>query len=263
MFALDKPVGPTSVQALTALRDEDPSLSRAKLGHAGRLDPLAEGLLVVLVDDENRQARELRRADKTYEVDVIFGVDTDSFDALGLVRAARAVSVDDGAVRARCASMVGTFAQRVAPFAQVKVHGRSLISYGHAGIDVERPTMERTLYAVTVTGWREVDGGEVEDDARRRVARVRGDFRQDLIDARWREAMRGQAGARYAVASLEVSCSSGTYMRSLAHDLGASVGVDAIAWRIRRTRAGAMTLDGARALRGWDGARRSEVSGAA
>lgn len=250
MFALDKPVGPTSVQALTALRDEDPSLSGAKLGHAGRLDPLAEGLLVVLVDDENRQARELRRADKTYEVDVIFGVDTDSFDALGLVRAARAVRVDEDAVRARCAAMVGTFAQRVAPFAQAKVNGRSLISYGHAGIDVERPTLERTLYAVTVTRWREVDGGEVEDDARRRVAQVRGDFRQDAIDARWRDAMRGQAGARYAVASLEVSCSSGTYMRSLAHDLGEAVGVDAIAWRIRRTRAGAMTLDGARALRG-------------
>ena len=80
MFGLDKPLGLTSLQALDALRAADPSLRDRRLGHAGRLDPMAEGLLTVLVGDENRDVHRLRALPKTYELDVLLGVGSDSFD---------------------------------------------------------------------------------------------------------------------------------------------------------------------------------------
>ena len=92
MFALDKPLGPTSYQALCALRELVPSLHGAKLGHAGRLDPMAEGLLTVLVGDENRDVHRLRALPKTYELDVLLGVGSDSFVQSSVRRLASAAS---------------------------------------------------------------------------------------------------------------------------------------------------------------------------
>lgn len=247
MLALDKPLGPTSYQALCALRDAVPSLRGAKLGHAGRLDPLAEGLLVVLVDDENKRSRELRAQPKTYAVDVLFGVATDSYDSLGLVAEVReGVTVSPEALDAAAARFVGTFAQRCPPFSQARVGGRSLIAWGHAGVAVEPPSIARTVTAITRDRLWRSDLDALCDEAARRVGLVRGDFRQGAIADRWRAVSR--RGVALPLASVTVDCSSGTYMRALAHDLGASLGVPAMAWRIRRTRAGSMTLDGALAL---------------
>lgn len=247
MLALDKPPGPTSYQALCALREGDPSLRGAKLGHAGRLDPLAEGLLVVLVDGENQRSRELRALPKTYEVDVLFGVATDSCDSLGLVTEVRPeVTLDAAALDAALLAWVGTFAQRCPPFSQARVNGRSMIAWGHAGADVDPPSLPRTITAITRNHLGHRDFDAVCDEAARRVDLVRGDFRQDAIRARWRAASR--RGVALPLATITVDCSAGTYMRALARDLGATLGAPAMAWRIRRTRSGAMTLDGARRL---------------
>lgn len=247
MIALDKPLGPTSYQALCALRDADPSLRGAKLGHAGRLDPLAEGLLVVLVSDENKRSRELRAQPKTYEVDVLFGVATDSYDSLGLVAALRDdVALTADALDVALARFTGTFAQRCPPFSQARVEGRSMIAWGHAGVAIEPPSLPRTITAITLNRlWRR-DLDALCDEAAGRVDLVRGDFRQPSIAARWREVSR--RGASLPLATITVDCSAGTYMRALAHDLGAALGVPAMAWRIRRTRAGAVTLEGARRI---------------
>lgn len=248
MFALDKPVGPTAAQALTALRDSDPSLRGLKLGHAGRLDPLAEGLLTVLVGDENRDVRSLRAQPKTYELDVLLGVGTDSFDELGLVTSLTDVTLDPTAVERACSALVGTYLQRYPPFSQARVDGRSLIALGHAGTHVDRPSAERTLHELTFLGLRPTDATSARERALRRIAFVRGDFRQGPIAERWRSAVDRRPDTPLTVASLRVHCSAGTYMRALAHDLGASLGLPAIASRIRRTRSGDLTLDRAREI---------------
>lgn len=248
MFALDKPLGLTSLQALEALRACDPALRDARLGHAGRLDPMAEGLLTVLVGDETRLAPTMRELDKTYELDAVFGVASDSFDSLGLVTTVAHGDVAEGALTRACARWVGAVAQRVPPYSQARVGGRSLLAWGSAGVAMERPTAPRRIDAIELVALAPIEGDAVVREAVRRTALVRGAFRQDDIAARWeahREALRGVTLTR---ASLRVVCSAGTYMRSLAWDLGAELGVPALAWRIRRTHAGALTLDGARRL---------------
>lgn len=246
MFALDKPMGPTTVQALERLRAQDPALRGVKLGHAGRLDPLAEGLVVVLVGDETKDVHARRGESKAYAIDVLLGVATDSFDSLGLVLDAREARVGEAAVRDAAARWVGTVSQRCPPFSQARVNGRSMIAWGHAGVAVEAPTLTRHIADIEVSSLRQSHIGLIAEEAIARVALVRGDFRQDAIRARW--AALGGDDRAVTVASLAVACSSGTYMRSLAADLGASLGVPAMAWRIRRTRVGDLTLAGARTL---------------
>jgi tRNA pseudouridine55 synthase len=248
MFALDKPVGPTAAQALALLREHDPSLRGVTLGHAGRLDPLAEGLLTVLVGDENRAVHALRTQDKTYELDVLLGVASDSFDALGLVADPVDAPVAAGAVAAACAALEGAYLQRYPPYSQARVGGASLIALSRAGAAVERPSAPRVLHTVELLGLGATDAAAAAARAVHRVGLVRGDFRQELIADRWRAAALAAPGARLTVASLRVRCSAGTYMRALAADLGAALGAPAIAWKIRRTAAGPLTLDGARSL---------------
>lgn len=253
MLAFDKPMGPSAYQALCALRDESPALQRCKLGHSGRLDPLAEGLLAVLIDDENKSVASLRAADKSYEVEVLFGVATDSFDSLGVVRAVRESAVRESALRELLPRWTGEVMQRCAPFSQARVNGRSLIALGHAGVEVERPARPRSIASISLQRTAIVTMGEITGEALRRVSLVRGDFRQEQLRASWR---RFEGDAReLSVARLTVDCSAGTFMRSLAYDLGEAMGVPAMAWTIRRTRVGGLTLDGARRLtRPWSAA---------
>jgi tRNA pseudouridine55 synthase len=122
MFALDKPVGPTAAQALVALRESDPSLRGVKLGHAGRLDPMAEGLLTVLVGDENRAVHALRGESKTYEVDVLLGLASDSFDALGMLSSPVDTALSPAAIALACSRFGGDYSQRYRPFSQGRVN---------------------------------------------------------------------------------------------------------------------------------------------
>lgn len=246
VFALHKPMGPSAYQALCALREETPALAGAKLGHTGRLDPLAEGVLVVLVGDENRDVVSLRGASKTYELDVLFGVSTDSFDSLGLVTAAVACAVTEDALRGVIPRWTGAVSQRVSPFSQARVDGRSLIAWGHAGAAVERPAKDRLIEEITVREVTPTDLGSHAQGGVHRAGLVRGPFRQPEILARWGALVHRRDPL--TLARLTVRCGAGTYMRSLAYDLGESLGVPAMAWGIRRTRVGHLSLDDARAL---------------
>jgi tRNA pseudouridine55 synthase len=217
MFGLDKPLGLTSLQALDALRAADPALRDRRLGHAGRLDPMAEGLLTVLVDDETR--------------DVVPDF-----------------PLDDGSFARACRAWEGAVAQRYPPFSQARVAGRSLLAWGAAGLAMERPVATRTIASITALGRRVEAGEAIVAEAVRRAGLVRGELRQEAIAARWRAQEAALAGRSVTVVSLRVACSAGTYMRSLAHDLGAAVGAPSIAWRIRRTRAGELRVEDARRL---------------
>lgn len=251
MFGLDKPLGLTSAQALDALRETTPSLRSERLGHAGRLDPMAEGLLTVLVGDETRDTLTLRAQPKTYEIDVLFGVATDSFDSLGLVtRFDGEARVDDDAIARACRAWEGAVTQRYPPFSQARVGGRSLLAWGAAGVTMERPTAPRVIDAITVLTRRTIAGRVLVDEAVRRVGLVRGDYRQPAIIDRWRAHEAARSALALPVVTLRVTCSAGTYMRALADDLGAAVGVPSIAWRIRRTRAGDLCIEDALRLDG-------------
>ena len=113
---------------------------------------------------------------------------------------------------------------------------------------MKRPLVTRTIGAIEVLQRSSIEGAELVSECARRCSLVTGAFRQESIRARWIEALPALGGASLPVISLRVECSSGTFMRSLAFDLGAALGVPSFAWKIRRTAAGPLRLEGARRL---------------
>jgi len=262
-IVLDKPDGWTPLDALTALRACEPELANARLGYAGRLDPMAEGVLLVLRDDENNDAARYRALDKEYVVRVLFGFATDTYDALGLVDDERPVPTDER-VRSVVVSLPGRFEQPWPPYSARRVHGRAMYYWARRGgvPGTQPPATARTLHTVAIVASGAVARSVLRTAIETRVTRVRGDFRQPEIVARWSTVL-AKSGGDLPWFDLRVHCSSGTYMRSLAHRIGTQIESAAIALHIVRERVGEFRREEARKLgdaTGQDGAPRSSSS---
>jgi tRNA pseudouridine55 synthase len=245
-IVVDKPQGWSPVETIAALRERDATLRDARLAYAGRLDPMAEGVMLVLANDEVHEAEPYRALDKSYRVGVLVGFATDTYDALGLVTDRANELSNETALRDAFSARVGTFAQRIPPFASYRVNGRPSFYWARQGLADEnpRPAPMRSIERIDVEAYRRIDAAALLSSIEARIARVRGDFRQREIVARWRE-MLGRADASYPLLTLRCNCSSGTFMRSLAHETAIAMGTRAIALTIERLRVGSYTREGA------------------
>ncbi len=170
-----------------------------RVGHAGTLDPDATGVLLVGLGRATRLMRFLTALPKTYTTDIVLGTATSTLDASGDVLATYDMSeVTPGMVREAAAALTGEIEQLPPMVSAVKVGGRRLHELARQGVEVERPTRIVNVY--------------------------RFDTEPDPI----------RPGVYRAV----VECSSGTYIRVLAHDLGRALGGGAHVADLRRTRIG-------------------------
>lgn len=200
---VDKPTGWTSHDVVARVRH---LYEGAKAGHAGTLDPMATGLLVVGLGRATRLLRFVQGRDKEYEATAVFGVATDSLDADGAVleREPMPVTADD--VSTAMSRFVGTIHQIPPMVSARKLGGRRLYEIAREGIEVEREAHPVTIRELELT-----------------------DF----------------APSEYPEVGFRVVCSTGTYVRTLADDIAASLGGRAHLSALRRTRIGAAHVDDA------------------
>lgn len=150
-----KPAGITSHDAVDAVRR---ALGTRKVGHAGTLDPMATGLLVMGVGAATRLLRFLGDFPKTYTGRIRLGVTTDTLDAEGAVVATREVTASRDDVLAAAARLLGDRLQAPPAFSAVKVGGRKLYEAARAGEALEAAPRPVTVHAFSVTA---IDGEEV------------------------------------------------------------------------------------------------------
>lgn len=202
LLLVDKPSGPTSHDVVAAVRRR---FRIPKVGHGGTLDPMATGLLVILLGKATKISDRVMGHDKTYEGTLRLGVETDSQDADGQIVAERdPSSVSHGQIVAQFNARLGDQMQTPPMVSAVKINGVPLYKLARKGQSVERAPKLIHVY------------------------------RFDLLDFSPPDA------------SFAVECTKGTYVRTLAHDVGQSLGVGAHLTRLRRTRIG--QLDVANAL---------------
>ena len=176
------------------------ALDQRRIGHAGTLDPDATGVLLLGVGRATRLMRFIEVYDKEYVADVVFGTETTTQDASGdTVAEADASALEAEMVERAAADFVGEIEQVPPMMSAVKVGGERLYRKARRGEDVERPARRVTIHELTV------------------------------------EAFTPGERAR---ARLRVRCSRGTYVRTLAHDLGRVLGVGAHVAALRRVRIG-------------------------
>jgi tRNA pseudouridine55 synthase len=198
ILLVDKPGGMTSHDVVARARR---ALGTRKIGHAGTLDPMATGMLVLGVEGATRLLTYLVGLDKTYEATIRLGASTDTDDAEGTVAStADASSLTDSAILAAIEPLTGRIQQVPSTVSAIKVAGRRAYDLARAGEDVH-------LKARTVTV------------SRFAVSAVRREGQHVDLD-------------------VTVDCSSGTYIRALARDLGAALGVGGHLTALRRTHIG-------------------------
>ncbi|HEY8481562.1 MAG TPA: tRNA pseudouridine(55) synthase TruB [Spirillospora sp.] len=208
LVIVDKPAGMTSHDVVGRMRR---LAGTRRVGHAGTLDPMATGVLVVGVGKATRLLGLLALTEKAYDATIRLGQSTNTDDAEGEITAtASAAHVTDEALHAGVAELTGDIRQVPPQVSAIKVNGERAYKKARKGEDVALAARPVTVHAFTVTGVRR-DGDVIDVDA-------------------------------------SITCSSGTYIRALARDLGASLGCGGHLTALRRTRVGPYDLGMARTL---------------
>lgn len=243
---LYKNLGETPRERLERLRIQRPEYAHEVLSYAGRLDPMAEGVLLCLVGPTNKRREQYLEMTKEYTLDVLFGFSTDTYDILGRVMdAGDASTIKRNAVQKGLSEFRGTFAQEYPPFSSKTVEGKSLIEWARGGAlsTLVLPRRVVVIYDITLLGMYKVDEHTLLNYIEESVEKVEGDFRQDEIMRLWKQRLKQEGSREFPCATISISCSSGTYARSIAHGLGKNLGTPALALHILRTKVGEYALD--------------------
>ena len=193
-MALDKPKGPTSHAIIQDLKER---FGLPKIGHAGTLDPMATGLLLLCIGEATKFSRFLIEADKAYVAELVLGESTDTYDADGQMTEKKSIKgITNDSVERALSDLRGAILQKPPMFSAKKIKGRRLYKLARQGKEIEREELPVRIYKNKLL---ELEGSRV---------------------------------------SLEIECSKGTYIRSIAHDLGKSLGCGAHLSRLRRTKVG-------------------------
>lgn len=197
ILLIDKPRGWTSFDVVAKVRGvvkAKTGLKRPKVGHAGTLDPLATGLLIILVGDYCKRASEYSKLDKTYEVELRLGQTSTTDDAEGEITAVNEREPAPEEVKEAINGFVGEISQKPPIFSAIKVDGQRAYKLARKGQTPEMKARPVTIHSITEIHY------------------------------------------KYPKVSFLAEVSSGTYIRSLVHDLGEELGTGAYMTDLKRTR---------------------------
>lgn len=250
VISIQKPVGKTPLEMIDLLRKKNPSLASEILGYAGRLDPMADGLLLVLAGKTNNERKLFEKLPKTYKCRALFGVETDTYDILGMFTKPYSLTpVTKENLNGAITSCVGKQEQPYPPYSSPRVNGHPLFWWAREGRlnEITIPTKQIEVYSTELLSLQQIQTTKLEEEIIAKLTTVTGEFRQETIVSQWK-AFFQKTAATFVVAEMEVSCSSGTYIRSLIHHLGTHLSTGALALSITRTQVGNYTLEDALTL---------------
>jgi len=198
LLVVNKPSGITSFKLVNIIRKK---LQIKKAGHCGTLDPLASGLMLVLLGKATKMQDNFMKKDKVYLADIRLGLRTESGDLDGnIVSESDYSHVTNEKIKDVCAGFTGEIEQIPPMFSALKVGGRKLYELARKGIEIERKTRKIIIYSIDVLSF--VNG----------------------------------------IIKIRVKCSSGTYIRTLAEDIGKKLGTDAVLNNLVREEIGIYSL---------------------
>jgi tRNA pseudouridine55 synthase len=251
---LQKRRGETPLEAIQKWKMLHPQYANTPTSYAGRLDPMAEGKLLVLIGDECKRQPHYTKLDKEYVIEVLFDFSTDTGDVLGLPSySGKEVNVLEKNVRVALEHERGAHSRAYPVFSSKTVNGTPLFVYALQGTlsTIQIPEHIETLYSIKLLNIRTENSAKLYESIKNFLTDVPrssdpskalgADFRQDEIRERWSEQFKSIPERNFYVATLTVTCGSGTYMRTLAQRIGKSLGTGALALSIKRTKIGKYT----------------------
>jgi len=203
VLVVDKPAGVTSHDVVDQVRR---LTGTRRVGHTGTLDPMATGVLGILLGPATRLAQFATAGEKQYWAILRLGQTTDSYDADGRIVDEKSVDVDLEAIHSVLPRFRGAIAQLPPMVSAIRVNGKRLYEHARQGEQIQRTPRSVTIFRLAILDW----------------------VSPDL--------------------TFEVSCSAGTYVRSLAHDIGQALGCGGHLRALRRTASGPFKLEQSHSL---------------
>ncbi len=197
ILLVDKPRGISSFDVIRMLRKK---LNIRKIGHAGTLDPLASGLMIVGVEKGTKKLSEYLKLDKVYEAEILLGVSTDTGDMEGKVLKEKRAEFSKDQIEKVIKGMIGEIKLHVPMYSAIKVDGKRLYKYAREGKKVDLPVKNMHIYSFKLNKIKKTELG--------------------------------------LILFTTIKVSSGTYIRSIAEEVGRRLTVPSTLFNLRRTEIG-------------------------
>lgn len=205
---IDKPKGITSFDVIRHLRAK---LDMKKMGHAGTLDPNATGLMIIALGDSTKELQNLLKLPKVYETEILFGIRTDTGDIEGkIIEEGNALEITEEKIKKALLKITGIHLFPVPKYSAIKVAGKPLYKYARNNEPVELPQKQ-----------------------------------MNVISAEFKSIKKEE---NYMIANITFEVTSGTYIRTLAEEIGKDLGVPATLRNLRRTSIGDFHIENAEKL---------------
>ncbi len=252
IILLNKKEGETPLQALNRFRKNKKEYENITMTYAGRLDPMASGLLLVLAGEEVHKKEKYLALGKEYDFQVLFGFATDTYDILGKIRHSEILknigmswSGQNLAkeIKKNLKYFKGKFIQEYPMYSSRTVKGKPLFDYARRDEKVEIPEREVKVSRLSLGKIQKISSKKLLENIEKRIMKIEGDFRQEEILKSWRKELTvvkksSNKEAYFFLADFKIKCGSGTYVRGIADSLGQRIGVPALAYSIKRTKIG-------------------------
>lgn len=240
-----KPVGHSTHQIakfigqLTSQVTESPEDTKAT--HTGTLDPLAEGVIIVLTGEDRFKKQEYSDTKKTYAFEILIGISTDSHDLLGLPTELIHQAVDLDQIQDKIANILPDFIgkqKQIQPqFSAQRVGGKSAFELAKSNTEFVQNTNNITIYTLSLIESKVISLKKLESILKTNITAVDGDFRQKEILKKWHEELEKlkKITSALGVLSFETTVSKRTYIRAITRDISQKIHVPATTLSITRT----------------------------
>jgi len=232
-----KPLGITPFDVIKIIKDINPKMRDLKMAYAGRLDPMADGVLLLIVGNELKNFDRYLSLKKRYEAKILIGFSTDSYDLLGLPE--RHKKKKDDKIEDFLLSLPGKdFTFRLPPFSSYKIEGKPLFKWALENRldEIEIPKKTVKIESLKLNQKTTVSEKELSELINEKIGSVVGNFRQKEIKRRWSEILTGKGS--YSVYEIDIRADSGFYVRSLADFLGQKFNTGGCLLSLTRTEIG-------------------------
>lgn len=244
ILSVYKKVGETPLETINRVKGEL-NLRGEKFTYAGRLDPLAEGVLILLSGKDIKNKDKFLNLHKVYCVEIIFGFKTDTYDILGIP-----VLINDNfkfeweVFESLLSNLKGEITLPYPPFSSKPVLGQPLFVWARKKLTplIGIPDKKTEIRSAEIQNVMNITGEDLLQEIERKIDLVKGDFRQEKIKDKWRSILSAKDSADFYKVAIRFEVTSGTYIRSIANLMGEKLKSGACVISLKRESVGEYSL---------------------
>lgn len=232
VYLVTKKLGQTPLEKIEEVRESKKIPESVSMTYAGRLDPAAEGKLIILTDKDVLEKEKYTSLSKIYVIDVLFGLKTDTGDLLGIPTEKEALKITKNKLMKVLKKLSGKRLQKYHPYSSKNIGGVPLWKMARENIKIKAPEHIIEIKNIKILKENKINYKNILSRVEKICAKVRGDFRQEKIIESWKKI----PNKNFQSFQLEIKSSAGAYMRVLAEEIGEELGENCTCFSIKRTK---------------------------